>query len=74
MAVVTLKKIAVNVKLNNGTDSEGNVKLVSVSLGNLSEENYDADEALGVVTALAPCLSKTVSSLEEVKTATISAA
>ncbi|MBQ9222102.1 MAG: hypothetical protein IJ587_12725 [Synergistaceae bacterium] len=74
MAVSTLKKISVNVKLNNGTDSEGNVRLVSVTLGNLSEENYDNDKALAVVTALAPCLSKTVSSIEKVEVSTLSAA
>lgn len=74
MAVKTLKKITVNVKLNNGTDSEGNVKLVSVSLGNMSEENFDDDKALAVVTALAPCLAKTVSSIEESDLSTLSAA
>ena len=74
MAVSTLKKISVNVKLNNGTDSEGNVRLVSVTLGNISEENYDNDKALAVVTALAPCLSKTVSSIEKVEVSTLSAA
>lgn len=74
MAVKTLKKITVSVKLNNGTDSEGNVKLVSVSLGNMSEENFDDDKALAVVTALAPCLAKTVSSIEESDLSTLSAA
>ena len=74
MAVEILKKISVNVKLNNGTDSEGNVRLVSVTLGNLSEENYDNDKVLAVVTALAPCLSKTVSSIEKVEVSSLSAA
>ena len=74
MAVETLKKISVNVKLNNGTDSEGNVRRVNVTIGNLSEENFDNDKALAVVTALAPCLSKTVSSVEKVVVSSLSAA
>lgn len=74
MAITALRKISVNVKLNDGTDSHGNTKYVSVTLGNLSEENYDADEALAIVTALAPCLTKTVSSVEEVRVSTLTAA
>ena len=75
MAVtLTGKKTSVSMKLNNGTDSEGNVKLVTVNLGNMSEENFDDDKALAVVTALAPCLSKTVSSIEKVEVSTLSAA
>ncbi|MBQ7193721.1 MAG: hypothetical protein IJR98_05065 [Synergistaceae bacterium] len=74
MATTALKKVSVNVKLNNGTDASGNDKFVNVTLGNLSEENYDADKALAIVTALAPCLSKTVSTVEEVKVSTLTAA
>ena len=74
MALTALRKVSVNVKLNDGTDTQGRDKYVSVTLGNLSEENYDADKALAIVTALAPCLSKTVSSVEEVKVSTLTAA
>ena len=74
MAISTLRKVSVNVKLNDGTDAEGKARYVSLSLGNLSEENFDADKALAIVTALAPCLSKTVSSVEEVRVSTLTAA
>lgn len=74
MANSSIDKITVNVKLENGTDEAGNIKTVSVSLGNLSEDNYNADKALAVVSLLAPCLSKTVSSVEEVTVKTITAA
>ena len=74
MAVASLKTVKVNIRLNNGTDASGNDRYVNVSLGNLSEENYDPDEALTIVAALAPCLSKTISTVEEVKTSTLTAA
>lgn len=64
MAVVTLKKVTVNLVLNNGTDSQGHVKTVNSSLGNLSETNYDDDKALAVVSALQPCMSKTLVSVQ----------
>ena len=74
MTVLTLKKVSVNVKVNAGTDSEGNIKTASLSLGNMSELGYDADKALAVVSALAPCLSKTITAVEETKVNTMSAA
>lgn len=74
MAVKTLKKMSVAVKVNAGTDSEGNVKTASLNLPNLSETNYDADRALAIVSALAPCLSKTITAVEETAINTLSAA
>ena len=73
MATETLKKVAVNLKLENGTDSEGNLKLVNLSLGTLSKDSFDADKALGIVQVLGPCLSKTINSVVKVQTSTISA-
>ena len=73
MATETLKKVAVNIILENGTDSEGNLKLVSLSLGTLSKDSFDADKALGIVRVLGPCLSKTINSVVKVQTSTISA-
>lgn len=74
MATETLKKVVCNVMVENGTDAEGNIKLVSFSLGSLSKDNFDADKALAIVTALRPCLSKTVNSTNKIETSTISAA
>lgn len=74
MAVLTLKKVSVNIKVNAGTDSEGNIKTATISLGNMSELGFDDDKALAVVTALAPCLSKTITAVEKTKVETMSAA
>ena len=71
MAFTALRKISVNIQLNNGTDTYGQDRYVSISLGNLSEENYDADKVYSVIEALAPCLSKTVSSVNEVRVSTL---
>ena len=73
MATETLKEVAVNIILENGTDSEGNLKLVNLSLGTLSKDSFDADKALGIVQVLGPCLSKTINSVVKVQTSTISA-
>ena len=74
MAAETLKKVSVNLKLENGTDAEGNIKLVSQPLGTLGKDSFDADKALAIVRLLAPCLSKTINSTEKVTISTISAA
>ena len=74
MANTMLKKVSVNVKLNNGTDSQGNVKTVNVGLGTLSTTGFNADKALAVVSLLGPCLSKTVYAVEKVEVSTLTAA
>ena len=74
MANTLLQKVSVNIKLNNGTDADGKLRTVSVTLGNLSASNFDADKALAIITALEPCLSKTVNSVNMVQTSTITAA
>ena len=74
MATVTLQKVSVNIKLDNGTDDEGRQRTVSISLGALSKDNFDADKALAVKEALEPCLDKEVYSVEKVEVSTIEAA
>lgn len=74
MAIETVNQINVYVELNNGTDSLGHVKTVNASLGNFSETNYDGDKALAFVSALAPCLSKTVVRVRKAVISTITAA
>jgi hypothetical protein len=70
MAVVaTLEKIAVKMNLNNGTDPEtGEVQTVSVNLGSLNPQTYDSAKAMAVAEAIAPCLTKTLYSVQEVRT------
>ena len=65
-----LDKIAVNVKLNNGT-SQGVVKTVNVGLGTISTTGYDAQKAMNVVNALGDCLSKPVYTIQAQKTYTL---
>ena len=74
MAIAIVKSIRVSILLDNGTDSQGNVKTVNVQLGNLSETNFDDDKALAVVSVLGPCLSKTVVSVEKTEVSTLTAA
>ena len=74
MANTALKKVSVNIKLDNGMDSEGNIRTVTVSLGSLSKDNFNADKALAVITALEPCLNKEVNTVEKVEVSTITAA
>ena len=64
-AVNTPKKVAVSVKLNNGTDSDGNVVTVGISLGTLNLSGYDDDKALAVVSSLEACLAKEVYSVDK---------
>ena len=74
MAAETLKKVSVNLKLEHGTDSEGNIKLVNLSLGSLSKDTFDADKALAIAALLEPCLNDTVDSVEKTEVSTITAA
>ena len=71
MATVTTKKISVNIKLNNGVDQQGNMKLVTLSLGKLSLTGYDADKALALVNLLEACLDKSIQEVDEVKVSTL---
>ncbi len=75
-----MKNVSTRVKLDNGTDASGNNKYVSINLPNQSEEYFDTnksdfgDKMLAIVTALSPCLSKTISTVEVVSTETLTAA
>ena len=74
MANSVLQKVSVSVKLNNGTDAQGNTKTVGISLGSLNKDSFDADKALAIVSALGPCLDKSVESVEKTEVSTITAA
>lgn len=64
----TVKKRAVTLALENGTDSQGNMKYVNQSLGSLSKDRWDGDKVMNIKDALAPCLSKTVGYVQTVVT------
>ncbi|MBQ7217037.1 MAG: hypothetical protein IJS39_13760 [Synergistaceae bacterium] len=66
-ATATTTKIAVNLKLNNGVSSTGNVKTVSVSMGKINKAAFDADKALAVSSLIGQCLTKQVYYLEKVE-------
>ena len=74
MAAETLKKVVCNVMVETGTTADGTIKTASVSLGTLSKDSWDPDKALAIVSALGPCLSKTINSTEKIQTSTISMA
>lgn len=67
----TVEKEACNMLLNNGTDSQGNIKTVTQSLGSLNKNNWNADKVGAVASALERCLSKTISALRHVRTTTM---
>lgn len=69
MAARTItEKIAVNLKLNNGTTTTGKVKTVSVSIGKLNKDAFDADKALAVAGLIAECLDKSLYETQKVET------
>lgn len=75
MAIIaTQSKLAVSLKLDNGSTESGSQKTVTQSLGSINPEavlssSLDAFWAIG--SALAPCLEKTVVRLEAVSTNTL---
>lgn len=64
----TMYKNTCRMALNDGTDSEGNVKSVNVSLGTMSDSGWDASKAYAIADAIESCLTKTVLRLEHVQT------
>ena len=69
MAVQTIvQKIAVNLKLNNGTTKTGAVKTATVSIGSLDKDTFDAEKAIAIVSLLTPCLTKSLYDLQKVET------
>lgn len=77
MATSTLSKVTARLKLENGTDAEGNIKTVNLSMGDLSESYFQTNKAdaltglWAIRSTLAPILSKTVSAMETVETSEI---
>ena len=69
MAVILMaKSTAISMKLNNGTDSKGQLKTVALNLGSLKEEDFtseDLQKAQNIISALEPCLDKVVHHTEK---------
>lgn len=72
-ATETINKIAVKMLLNAGTTASGDVKTVSSSLPTLSLTGYTPERAMAVTAAWEACLSKSIYSVQAVKTAELSA-
>lgn len=72
MATTTVTNVQSYMLLNNGTDTQGNVKTVRQSIGSIDKDNWDADKALAIVDKLENCLSKGVYKTQVVQTSTIS--
>ncbi len=64
----TVTKRAVTLRLEAGTDAEGNIKYVNQSIGTLSKDRWDGDKVMNIKDAMAPCLSKTVGAVQTVVT------
>ena len=72
MAVTTtVSKISVNVKVSNGTNANGTPKTLSIGLGSLDKDAFNADKAKAIVDLLEPCLAKTRLSVEKVEVSTL---
>ncbi len=70
-ATTILQKLAVNLKLNNGSTSTGTIKTVTVSMGKMSKTGFDAEKALAVSRLIAACLEKSVFETVKVETSQI---
>ena len=70
-ATSTVNKLSVNLLLNNGTDASGNTKTVSVSLGALNKDAFDADKVMAVAGLLSPCFEKSLHSVQKVEVSTL---
>lgn len=61
----------VRMKLNNGQDTQGNIKTVNQNIGSLNPNAWDAQKIMNIVEGLIPCLSKSVNSVQHVRTTTL---
>ena len=65
------EKIAVNLLLNNGTTTSGQVKTIPISIGKINTNTFDADKALTVAGLIEDCLTKSVYDLQKVEISSI---
>ena len=75
MAVTTtVTKDVVTMKLQNGTTTTGALKTVSVSLGSLNKDAYDADKVMSIVGLLAQMFAKSLYLVQKTEVSDIEAA
>ena len=65
-AIVTDTKLSVNLVLDNGDGTT-----VSVPLGALNKDAFNADKVMGIKAMLTPYLSKTLARVEKITVSTI---
>lgn len=72
MAVTTtVKNVVGRVLLDNGTTTSGTVRTINQSLGTMNPKTWDSQKAYNIAVALAPCLSKNVTEINQVVTSSI---
>lgn len=72
MATSTLDAVAVRLNLNNGYNYQTNsVLTLPVYLGNINPATYDPDKALAIADKIENCLTRSIVSVQEIKTSTI---
>ena len=68
----TLNAISVRLNLNNGYDYQtGQIKTVSAFLSSLNPNTYDAQKVMNIVGAISTCLTKSIYSVQEIRTSTL---
>ena len=72
MATSTLNSVSVRLNLNNGYQN-GTIQTIPVYIGSINPDTYDPDKALAIADKVEDCLTKTVVSVQEIKTSTIRA-
>jgi len=63
-----LTAMAARLRLENGSDSEGNIKYINQSIQRVSDTGYTDDKFMALVAAIEPVLAKTIGGAQ--KTAT----
>lgn len=72
MAIVTtLNKVAINLKLNYGTDDQGDQVTKTVSLSSLNPTAFDESKVMSIVGLLTPCLNFPVLSTNKTENSTM---
>ncbi len=72
MASSLQNEVFVNIHLRNGTDNNGNLKTVLITLGSLNTDTFNANKAMSIVRWVSPCLNKFIAFTRKVHQNTIS--
>lgn len=74
MATESPQKVSVTLGLDDGTDAQGNTRIVNINFPSLAVASWDGDKVLAIVGALEPCLNKQIASVKKTLTSSLSAA